>query len=170
MSKDVLQAIRPEWCEKIISGKKTVEVRKNRPNQGTPFKVYIYCTIGKKTLYRSNHDGVIRLYHKAAPEAFSHHQVLNGKVIGEYVCQYLVPLSVSVSGEEALDPPIEIPGLGMTDLELWKYLGNGKEGQGWGISELKIYERPLELKKLGVFTPPQSWRYVEERGDRRGIF
>ena len=165
MSKDVLQAIRPEWCEKILSGKKTMEVRKNRPDQGTPFKVYIYCTIGKKTLYRSSHDGAIRLYHKAAPAAFAHHQVLNGKVIGEYVCRHLVPLSVSVSGEEALDPPIEIPGLGMTDLELWKYLGNGKEGQGWGISELKIYERPLELKKLGVLKPPESWRCVDEKGD-----
>lgn len=44
MSKAVLISIRPEWCEKIINGKKTVEVRKTRPKMDTPFKCYIYCT------------------------------------------------------------------------------------------------------------------------------
>lgn len=165
MSKAVLISIKPEWCEKIVSGKKTVEVRKDMPTQvELPFKCYIYCS-GGSTLYRSGHDGETRLYHKEAPGAFTHHTVLNGKVIGEFVCDWMAPLSMAASSEEALDPPIEIPGLGMTDLELWKYLGNGNEGQGWGISELKLYERPLELRELGVDKPPQSWRYVEEKGD-----
>ena len=43
MAKAVLISIRPEWVNKIISREKTVEVRKTRPNLGTPFKVYIYC-------------------------------------------------------------------------------------------------------------------------------
>lgn len=42
MSKAVLISIRPKWCEKIISGEKTSEVRKNRPKLETPFKAYIY--------------------------------------------------------------------------------------------------------------------------------
>ena len=42
--KAVLISIRPEWVDKILAGKKTLEVRKNRPNMGTPFKCYIYCT------------------------------------------------------------------------------------------------------------------------------
>ncbi len=33
--KSVLIGIRPEWCEKIASGEKTLEVRKNRPKQET---------------------------------------------------------------------------------------------------------------------------------------
>lgn len=41
MSKAVMLSIRPKWCEKIISGEKTVEVRKNRPKLETPFKCYI---------------------------------------------------------------------------------------------------------------------------------
>lgn len=40
----VLISIRPKWCEKIISGEKTIEVRKTRPKMDTPFKCYIYCT------------------------------------------------------------------------------------------------------------------------------
>ena len=35
MSKAVLISIRPEWCEKIINGQKTIEVRKTRPKMDT---------------------------------------------------------------------------------------------------------------------------------------
>lgn len=42
MAKAVLISIRPKWVNRIISGEKTVEIRKNRPNLETPFKVYIY--------------------------------------------------------------------------------------------------------------------------------
>ncbi len=44
----VMLSIRPEWCSLIAQGKKTIEVRKNRPKLGTPFKCYIYCTKAKK--------------------------------------------------------------------------------------------------------------------------
>ena len=48
MSKAVLISLRQEWCEKIINGRKTIEVRKTRPKMDTPFKCYIYkCGNGK---------------------------------------------------------------------------------------------------------------------------
>lgn len=45
MSKAVMLSIRPKWCEKIISGEKTIEVRKTRPKLETSFKCYVYCTL-----------------------------------------------------------------------------------------------------------------------------
>lgn len=43
--KAVLLSIRPEWCSRIFSGLKTVEIRKTRPvSLKEPFKCYIYCT------------------------------------------------------------------------------------------------------------------------------
>lgn len=45
MSKAVLISIRPKWCEKIISGEKTIEVRKTRPKMNPPFKCYIYRSV-----------------------------------------------------------------------------------------------------------------------------
>lgn len=46
--KAVLISIRPKWCEKIISGEKTIEVRKTRPKLNPPLKCYIYkCGNGK---------------------------------------------------------------------------------------------------------------------------
>ena len=41
--KSVLISTRPKWCEKIASGKKTIEVRKTAPKE-VPFKAYIYET------------------------------------------------------------------------------------------------------------------------------
>lgn len=43
MSKAVLISIRPEWCEKIMAGQKTIEVRKTRP------KMELHKTGGKAT-------------------------------------------------------------------------------------------------------------------------
>lgn len=52
MSKAVLLSIRPEWCEKILSGEKTVDIRKTRPKLEPPFKCYIYCTLaGSDSLF-----------------------------------------------------------------------------------------------------------------------
>lgn len=44
MNKAVLISIRPEWCDLIVRGKKTIEVRKTRPKLETPFKVYMEKT------------------------------------------------------------------------------------------------------------------------------
>lgn len=53
----VLISIRPKWCEKIISGEKTIEVRKTRPKMDTPFKCYMYCTKPEEKLLTIMKDG-----------------------------------------------------------------------------------------------------------------
>lgn len=45
--KNILISIRPNWCEKIASGEKTIEVRKSAPKE-VPFKAYIYATKPKR--------------------------------------------------------------------------------------------------------------------------
>lgn len=69
MSKAVMISIQPKWVELILSGKKTVEVRKTRPSIETPFKVYIYCTKGELLLV--NTDNAAKCYQA------------NGRVVGE---------------------------------------------------------------------------------------
>ena len=66
--KAILLSIRPEWCDLIIRGQKTIEVRKTRPKLETPFKVYIYCT---------GHDGWVMKSPKAGV------QKMDSRVIGE---------------------------------------------------------------------------------------
>ena len=176
MNKSVLMSIRPEWCAKIVDGKKTVEVRKSRPKLETPFKVYIYCTVG----------GIKRMPKDYLTECFEH-----GKVIGEFVCDRIIDIMISCSDQNMRGIPF--PGTGLTDREIMDYIGNGKHGFGWHISDLVIYDMPKEIwefynkdrcphnrgnrctykypcyragqsKRCGepIFRPPQSWCYVEE--------
>lgn len=173
----VLISIKPKWCELIANGKKTIDVRKTRPKCDVPFKCYIYCTNDRKTmLERSNYDKSIYLN----GNIYYPHKMdcsLNGKVIGEFVCDYIMRHCNMQNADLA-----EQQGLIKREL-LFKY-SNGKELFGWHISDLKIYDKPKELNEFssnscglqfssdgkrfvynGMIRPPQSWCYVCERGD-----
>ena len=84
--KSVLISIQPKPCELIASDKKTVEVRKTKPKLETPFKCYIYCTHGKVWLTSVN--GKVQKPNNIVLDLTKDCEVqeLNGKVIGEFVC------------------------------------------------------------------------------------
>ena len=88
MSKAVLISIRPMWCEKIISREKTIEVRKTRPELETPFKCYIYCTIGGRDLnIPISRERLVRDYLETGSMKSLNCPHGNGKVIGEFTCE-----------------------------------------------------------------------------------
>lgn len=189
--KAILLSIRPEWCEKILSGKKTVEVRKTRPKLETPFKAYIYCTMQREGWFRHPGSGS-----------------WCGKVIGEFICddirrigpEYCVvkeDIESAIAGSCLTVPQVK-------DYAGWKSglsYADLKDLYGWHISGLKIYDKPRELDEFSRFgfcgmngtgvcgnegceyyepsgnymepptcaidgcylkRPPQSWCYVEE--------
>ena len=176
MSKAVLISIRPKWAEKIANGEKTIEVRKTRPKLQTPFKCYIYCTQPKYP----HEDFISTDYPK--PQFYG-----GGNVIGEFTCDQIIDawwdyvpdaITREVTGGnlEALD------GTGMTDEELFGYVGDSMRGHcyGWHISDLRIYDTPKALSeftglrdtKFGaapyeIKRPPQSWCYVEAMDGER---
>jgi predicted transcriptional regulator len=183
--KSVLISIQPKWCQKIISGEKTVEIRKSRPKIQTPFKCYIYCTKPKE-LFDLSYD------------------VKFGKVIGEFVCDWIEStplwrlkgntgfLAKRTQREEKL------PQMACLSLdEIYRYILNeNKLIYGWHIKDLVIYNEPKELgefykecekaecedcpylhfentpnsyegwcefnEKIPIKRPPQSWCYVED--------
>ena len=161
----VLISIHPIWCELIANGKKIVEVRKTRPRIDTPFKCYIYCTKDK--------HGWFDFFRK---------QRLDGKVIGEFVCDKIVSLdddALLFGLDEISDSQIE--GYSCLSLDkLFSYKGNKEFIYGWHISDLVIYDKPKELSEFRYFNPtvkfengypipthkitrpPQSWCYVEK--------
>ena len=171
MSRAVMLSIRPEWCQLIASGRKTIEVRKTRPKIEPPFKCYIYCTKDQKpALYNLQNlpetpvimtAGDFTKAYKAPDTDWA--ILCNGKVIGEFVCDAILPISIECSDPTALTTHYEVPGTGLSDVEIMEYLGNGVEGYGWHISDLVIYDTPKTLQEFGITMPPQSWRYVEEK-------
>src|SRR5574344_1981362 len=103
MNKCVLLSVRPQWCELIANGKKTIEVRKTRPKLETPFKCYIYCTAPKKFYMISEHmatsteylhlcDGKVTMSDGFEFFGREDYEVLNRKVIGEFVCEYILSI------------------------------------------------------------------------------
>lgn len=99
MSKVVMLSIRPKWCEKIISGEKTVEVRKTRPKLETPFKCYIYCTSGRPDLnIPISPERLMQDYLDTGSMKSLNCPLGNGKVIGEFVCDRIFPINVFDNG------------------------------------------------------------------------
>ena len=168
--REVLISIQPKWCELIALGKKTVEVRKTRPKIDVPFKCYIYCT-------KDNTDFVpSKIWWKADNTGFQH--ILNGKVIGEFVCDCITPLyNVCYDEWERLLGVLNgiekelVKQACLTENELHNY-ASGKNCFAWHISDLVIYDKPKELGEFNhcgvnyhfnppITRPPQSWCYVE---------
>lgn len=142
--KAVLISIQPEWCELIAYGKKKVEVRKTKPKLGPPFKCYIYCTKGDSQYSQGDRFYIYEPPHDTPVAA-------NQTVIGEFVCDALIPISVYYSNPEHHLAERLFPDTGLTDKQIMDYLGNGKTGYGWHISNLEIYGKP---KKLSEFYKP----------------
>ena len=115
------------------------------------------------------------------------------KVIGEFICDKVYSIknrgfcfSVATEGESITDEIARQSCLDYDDMV--SYLGN-KDGYGWHITALKIYDKPKKLREFCipcktncedcikplfyncwlrkgrvkvVTRPPQSWQYVEE--------
>ena len=172
MSKAVMISIRPKWVEKIANGEKTIEVRKTRPKLETPFKCYIYETQGCW-----ERDGLMEFR-------------LGGRVIGEFTCDRIFPINVFDNGSIQNWIFEHMERSCLTYEELAGYIGNGRTGYGWHISDLKIYDTPKKLSEFKglckvesdccacpyynyskmdcdgrtIKRPPQSWCYVEAMG------
>lgn len=149
--KAVMISIQPKWCEKIASGEKTIEVRKNHPKLETPFKCYIYMTAGLASYPVKINDYPYTCHNGG--------QV----IIGEFVCDRIEWFSV---GSLRCDDLVDLAC--MTYEEMINYFykpeeldgKTHKEGYAWHISDLKIYDKPKELCDFG-----QKCKYAQYLDD-----
>lgn len=138
--KAVLISIQPQWCEKIAARRKTMELRKSKPNFPVPFKCYIYQTRHKwafKILRAMKLDTLA----DTLESGFA-------KVIGEFVCDHIMRHCQMANADFA-----EQQSCVHRD-KIFEYSG-GKEVFGWHISDLKIYEKPkspYDFYKCGAAT------------------
>lgn len=154
MAKAVLISIRPEWCEKIANGGKTIEVRKTKPYLETPFKCYIYCTNTRPFLvcgdvFRGDwFTEFTRLSGYGRAEADRIWDVFNGHVAGEFVCDRVETIKAATEPYGIYDVDDDfVKQTGLVNGALWDY-GHGKTLYGWHISDLKIYDTPKELPQF----------------------
>lgn len=185
----VLISIKPKWCDLIIHREKTIEVRKSRPKLQTPFKCYIYCTqgTGRNTLnipvpFERIRDDYIETGSMQSLNC----PIGNGKVIGEFICDHIYQCTTAdhLDGTDiSIEEVAERACLSRYELEAYELSAEAKENciymiglYGWQISDLKVYDTPIELSALTglkktkfgyeptrIDNAPQSWRYVEEQ-------
>lgn len=174
--KAVLLSIRPEWCQKIFGGEKTIEVRKTVPNLETPFTVYVYQTKIKFKVknWQENFQSIVFTPNGGVEEG-------NGKVIGSFVCDRVEeyegefwdddtyerirepwePLDFAEYGEyDTIGENGEFYGKGielskqscLSWNELRKYVGQGlKDFYGWHITEPTLFEKPKMVTEFAVY-------------------
>lgn len=143
--KSVLISIRPEWVEKIVNGEKTIEVRKSAPKE-VPFKAYVYVTKDKPYLYCDMPIKEFYLDNGGYKGGECNGiKLCNGKVIGEFICDKITKFTYDGYGSYSL-PLFLQKAICLDGMELYDYL-RGKDGYGWHISDLKIYDKPKELSK-----------------------
>lgn len=171
--KKILISVRPKWVEKIchVIGKeeagkpiyeKRIEVRKSAPKE-VPFKGYIYMTRPKKyykcgTVITS--DELLWLVNGKVEmgDGFKfladgdEYQCLNGRIIGEFICDKVDEYTFSYYEAEYRVTHDEQKAMCLNQPELIQY-GKGKTLYGWHISDLKIYDKPKELSEFSKVCP-----------------
>lgn len=156
MSKNILISIKPQYCNMIFAGEKTLEIRKNKPLCGFPVRVFVYCSEANtkdpnKVLETHSNGKIYRC---------------NGKVMGEFVCDGVVRNNPSIKGEKR--DFSNLADACLSDDELFAHSGY-RALYGWHVSDVTLYDKPKDLSEFCNMTgktlklPPQSWSYVESK-------
>ena len=165
--KSIVTSVSPYLCEKIASGDCKILVKKSAPKE-TPFKAYIYA-IRPKRFYKcgavSTSDELLWLANGKIKmgDGFKfwadgdEYQCLNGRIIGEFVCDKVYSLSFSRAFEDYDFTEIykdndsnnyfSLKKICLTQNEIYEY-AKGRTLYGWHISDLKIYDKPKELSEF----------------------
>ena len=185
----VMISIHPKWVDKIVSGEKTIEVRKSRPKIEPPFKCYIYHTSGGYEW----RDAWCTVVCPPSGKIYDGSQ----KVIGEFICDRIEEYSYREFGYEISEESFKLT---LLTAEAFVKYGNQRTLYGWHISNLKIYDKPKPLscfqtpkakcEHISIYglcladsqnppceeiicnahrliRPPQSWQYIEVPDNER---
>lgn len=192
--KATMKSVTPQICGKVASGDCTMLVSKTAPKCGAPFKGYIYCCKAKSQWRYSDYEGAYENSEGEIVYAQRH-------VVGEFMCDKIIEWQYDRGHQYYIEYPDDCTsyfpylkchsaatGLKCSEIEEF---GKGKPLYGLHISDLKIYDKPKELREFfkpcptkekgdcfdcdcladkdygGICTnnltrPPSNWCYVEE--------
>lgn len=141
----ILMSIRARYAALILSGRKTLEIRKTAP------KGLRECAEITVLLYESKREGG------------------RGAIVGSFVCRSIRPVTMRevrevcrracLSREELqayAERPQRIPGAESSTA------APGRKIYAWSVEAPVPFEQPVPLQEVGVSCPPQSWRKLRE--------
>ena len=181
----ILMSIKPEQCEKIANGDKTLEIRKPFPDKVgesaknfKPFKVYMYCN-------KKRYGDVIRVISPDTAEItgtpvgnlvsvdkeFRDEKdiTVTGTVFGEFTCTGIVDFDVPCPAYRdsfLQECKYILDESNMSYDELRSY-AKEKRVCGFKIEDVKLYDKPKSIydyslhgKSITLNKAPQTWCYV----------
>lgn len=161
--KAVMLSLRPQWCEKIFDGEKTIEVRKTAPKLETPFTVYVYQTKIKFKVknWQENFQSIVFTPNGGVEEG-------SGKVIGSFVCDRIdefdsewseyayacaptdIPCAMPMSEENAIKICKEKGCMTLEDII--DYFGDEEwRAYFWHITEPKLFDKPRDITEFAIY-------------------
>lgn len=140
----IMLAVQPEYIRLILSGKKTVEVRKRRLPI-SPCRVLLYCTRSGEKLYKKRKSGKTEL--------------MNGHVVGHCMANSRCVINARSQRE---DIELFMQGTCLTSKQLFEYWSGSRNLFGWQLSNVQEYGELLDVSYFGVDHAPQSYLIVDE--------
>lgn len=138
----ILMSIRARYAEMILSGRKTLEIRKTAPRGNRQNCEYTVL------LYESKQDGG------------------RGLIVGSFSCRSIQPVEKmdlleverrSCLCREDLETYAERP-----QRVSVKSQEKGWDIYAWSVENPVRFEKPMPLQLVGVSCPPQSWRTLKK--------
>lgn len=183
MENSFLIPVHPKWVKWILSGYKTIEVRKSVPKQWIdyfnkkgpkpePCDVFIYCTKGKPYLHFAN--GCIAdelIYPEWITSVHQGPDDVNGKVIAKFTLAEVEEIygAYGIYNTDTMSTQKLAQRSMLSNSEMDEYLKNDI-GYALYITELVEFRHPKSLSafvygninKKPIEKAPQNWMYAEE--------
>ncbi len=141
----LIMSIHKQYCDAILSGTKTIELRKSAPSDiKLPFKVYMYETLQKGGC---------------------------GKLVGEFICSEIIKTDLFSIVNRYLNKTEDnllrteyAKKICLSLEDIYTYAGNHKFLYLYKIEKYRKYNSPINLSELGLRNAPISWQiYRKEK-------
>ena len=160
MSKEITSivlSVKPIHCRNILSGKKTIELRKRKPAVDPPFRVYMYMT-GYGVVAEYICDEVYEYEAEFYDNDIYYQDIRQVNYIDD-------DISYTIVATNEAENPNDYEFCQRTCLsfdEIKEYVGvELKRFFGWNISKLQLYTAPKRLSDFGIGRAPQSYQYIK---------
>lgn len=138
----ILMSIRARYAELILSGKKTLEIRKSAPRGLRESCEYTVL------LYESKRDGG------------------RGLIVGSFLCRSIRQVErmdlLEVERRSCLCREDLVAYAERPQRVSVKNRENGWDVFAWSVENPVTFEKPVTLQDVGVSCPPQSWRTLKK--------
>lgn len=152
--KAILMSVQPKWVSKILSGEKTIEIRKTAPKCKLPIEVYIYCTKGKPLLIKL-FDRLKKAFRYTLSNrntnVWDTEDIMCGKIVAKFTLNKINKIDnkgnrFTIGNDDGYTERIAKQSC-LIYADLRDY-AKEKNLYAWHIADLVVFDKPMELSEF----------------------